>query len=187
MHDSPRSLKSPPCPWLPKHLQFRGSKRSKPCSPSSQPRPKEKTKTASHVFSRVSREKDRELHLPEAVCSDNWAQTTSVPAVPAVWVLATLHTCVVVRAAMCLLSAGLCVKSPGYYGLSLLQSHTLIPRWSTGHSRDLEQEHRWVGTTPNPSIGKGAWGTCTAKHYSHFSLLYNISWAAVRCWRLKYE
>lgn len=79
------------------HLRTRGSGRSRPCSPSPQPRLKEKTETASRVFSRVSREKDRELHLPEAICSDNWAQTTSVPAVPAVWVLATLHTCVVVE------------------------------------------------------------------------------------------
>lgn len=40
------------------------------------------------------------------------------------------------------------MKGPHYSDLSWLQSYTLIPKWPTVHSRDLDQEHRWIRETP---------------------------------------
>lgn len=62
--------------------------------------------------------------------------------------------CIIVRAAVCLLPARLCMMGPGYFDLSLLQSHTLILKWSADHSRDLEQDAKGIRATPTPALGK---------------------------------
>lgn len=179
----PIVLKPPPCPWSLPTSAASGCRRSRPCSPSSQPGPKEKTETAPRVFSRVSRRKDRRLHLPEAICSDNWAQAPSVPAALVCVGPCHLHTCVVVRTALCLLCVGhcvgLCLKGPDCYGLSLLQSHTLIPRWCPGHNGDQVQVGVQVDWRGLKAPAGHCWKRSRRHRYRHCfsrsSFMYNGS------------
>lgn len=147
----------------------RGSRRSRSCLPSSQPGPKEKTETAPHVFSRVSREKDRRLHLPEAICSDNWAQTTSVPT--ALVCVGPCHPAHMCRSKNCPVSA-LCRALCGtlYEGSRLLRSlfapksytYSQVVSWSQRGPRvGVQVDGR--GLKPQLVIvGNGAEGTGTA-------------------------
>lgn len=143
MHGSPHSPQTPTLPLTTHDIcspEGAGDQGHVPLPPSQHQR--EKQKQLSVSYPGFPENKDRKLPLPEAICSDSWAQTTSAPAVPGSVGTRHLHVCVIVRAAMCVLCARPCVKGPGYSDFSWLQSYTLLPRWSTGHSRDLG--HRWI-------------------------------------------